>query len=189
MHGLNSASPPRTSSAAVADRSAGPSGAQGATDTPGPPIPSPPPPPFGYCGGLNSVVDARYLTTRGQAVALVTATITGPGQPDPAIPVERQLPVSHVHVLAGHVPGGSWRSVDYQLVKPGRYLILVGGLTSAHHYPALGAYGIFAIKGGHAYRTCYPFTTMPPRPHRVTNGITTISGLTRLFAAALAVSR
>jgi hypothetical protein len=79
-------------------------------------IPSPTPPPFGYCSGLRTTDDARYITSGG-------------------------------------------------------------------YFAALGNYGVYAIHGHHAYRTCNDFSGNPP--HLVRHGITTVRGLTRLFSRAL----
>lgn len=150
-------------------------------------IPSPPPPPFGYCGGLRSVADARYIVAGGAAVALVSAVISGPGSPIRHVKVVRTMPVSDVRLLAGHLPDGPLTDIDSSPLATGRYLIVVGDTGRGGYFPALGFYGVYAIAGAHAYRTCYDFSGKPA--HLVRVGITTIDGLSRIFAKALRTTR
>jgi hypothetical protein len=143
------------------------------------------PPPFGYCGGLRSVADARYITMGGAAVALVSAVATGSGTPIPHVTApERYLPLSQVHVLAGHLPDGPLTTIESSPLRQGGYVIVVGDTGAGGYFPALGLYGLYRVSGNHAFRTCTDFSGTSPQ--RVTTGITTVRGLRTIFAKALA---
>jgi hypothetical protein len=63
----------------------------------------------------------------------------------------------------------------------GRYLLVLGGRTAS--FVSFGTFGTFRVHGAHAYRQCYDWNNL--QTHLVTRGITTIRGLTKLFADAL----
>lgn len=147
-------------------------------------VPSPPPPPFGYCGGLETTSAARYVTSRGGAVALVQAEVDAAPTPIPHVsPVEQRNPLAHVRVLAGSLPDGPLSEIDSTPLRQRRYLLLVGDTGYGGYFTALGEYGTYAIHGHHAYRTCYDDSS--GASHLVRRGITSVRGLTRLFARAL----
>ncbi|HEY2198294.1 MAG TPA: hypothetical protein VGH69_11465 [Mycobacterium sp.] len=146
-------------------------------------VASPPAPPFGYCGGLQTTSDASYITTSGEAVALVEADTDGQAKPIPHVTrlIERN-PVTDVRILAGSLPGSPLSEIDSPPLKPGRYLLVVGG-GKGGYFVSMANYGTYAVHGRHAYRTCYDYSGAPP--HLVRHGITTISGLIDLFSRAL----
>lgn len=147
--------------------------------------PSSPPPPFGYCGGIRTISDAQYITTRGEAVALVRAVVSGPPRPIPHVSrVEERNPLAHVRVLAGSLPNGPLTAIDSSPLRQRRYLVVVGDTGVGDYFAASGEYGTYAIHGHRAYRTCYDPNS--GATHLVRSGITSVSGLTRLFARALA---
>jgi hypothetical protein len=141
---------------------------------------SPGAPPFGYCGGLRSVTDTDSIVDSGLAVGFVRATVSAHGTPEAG--ATRASRVSHVTLLAGRLPGGRPARIDTIDLRPGRYLLLVG-YARATYYVAAGLYGTFRAEGDHGFRLCSDYRS--PHEHLVRTGVTTISGLTRLFARSL----
>ena len=148
------------------------------------PVPSPWPPPFGYCGGLRSVSDARYIVRAGAGVALVQAEVADDPTPIPGVnPAEQSNPLRHVRTLAGTLPDGPLSAIDAPPLPRRRYLILVGDTGRGGYFAAFGDYGIYTIHGHNAYRACNDFSGDPG--HLVREGVTSVRGLTHLFSRAL----
>ena len=184
--GCSSASPTRPSTATASQT---PATARHSSTTRAPAVEArtaPPPhsspfaPPFGYCGGLRTISDARYIVSSGLAVALVRATLSGRGRR--IVRGTRATRVNRVTLLAGRLTNGPVTKIDTIGLHAGRYVLLIGG-GRGDYYVAAGLYGTFRPRGSHAYRVCNDFDGKPD--HLVRSGITTISGLTRLFAHAL----
>jgi hypothetical protein len=166
--------PARTSSGPVRTAAGGPVAEQEPTVHS-----SPFAPPFGYCGGLHSVADTGYIVNSGFAVAFVRTTVSARGRPEAGGDTAGR--VSHTTLLAGKLPGGRPTRVETPDLRPGRYLLLLG--YHGAYYVAAGLYGSFRREGRHAYRLCYDFHD--PHQQLVRTGVTTVSGLTRLFARGL----
>jgi hypothetical protein len=97
--------------------------------------------------------------------------------------VEQSNPVGHVRLLAGSLTNGRLTRVDTRPLAARRYLLVVGDAGVDGYFTSLGDYGIYAVHGRHAYRTCHDFGTDPD--HQVRRGVTTVRGLTQLFSTAL----
>jgi hypothetical protein len=135
--------------------------------------PSPSEPASGYCGNVANEAQARDIVLGGIATALIRARVTGP----------RNAPrVASYRVVAGFLDGPP-RRIENLAAPPGRYLLLLGGDGS---YTALGAYGVYHLRGSHAYQQCaYVGVTHYNPPERTRGGITDAHRLIALFRAAL----
>lgn len=87
--------------------------------------------------------------------------------------------VKSYRVLAGNVSG--FRTLNDHLTAPrGRYLLLLGGTSSADYYAAFGYYGVYRIVGERAYQMCAYGAPEVPR-----GGVTDLDRIVELLRQAL----
>lgn len=138
--------------------------------------PSPSEPAYGYCGNVANEAQARDIVSGGEPTALIRARVAGP---------EDAPRVTSYRVLAGSLPYGRPGRIDNVAVRPGRYLLLLAAVGS-YTATALGAYGVYHLRGSHAYQQCaYVGVTHYNPPERTRGGITDAHRLIALFRAAL----
>jgi hypothetical protein len=142
------------------------------------------------CEGIDGLETAQSLVDSGDAVALISVTISD--QPGSVENVTRAVPVTDFRLLAGRLPSGPLKVIEesgandtVNILEPASYVLLLGdGEQSSTYFLSDGRRGSFLVEGDDAYEQCpnYADTT---RPFIVKEGVTKIGALTELFAEAL----